>query len=228
MLATSNVSTFTNNDVAPGAVVQASDHNSQGAALAAVINGGLDNANLAAGAAIAGSKLADDGVTDTKLDYPRWWQEIGRTTLTPAGDTISVASLPSRKYIRVIATLLATGGTITPKLVLNNDTTTANYNRRTSDNFGAGAASAGADLFLTDAAAAQTQYLVVDIVNVATQNKLIISTGMTDGGDGAAPATRKLIGQWEDSTNIISRIDLVNGGTGDFAIGSEVVILGHD
>lgn len=67
MLATSNVSTFTNNDVAPGAVVQASDHNSQGAALAAVLNGGIDNSNIAPNAAIDGSKLADDSITNAKL-----------------------------------------------------------------------------------------------------------------------------------------------------------------
>lgn len=63
------MTTFVNNDVAPGAVVFASDHNTQGALLAAVLNGGLDNGNINASAAIATSKLADDaGITPTKLD----------------------------------------------------------------------------------------------------------------------------------------------------------------
>lgn len=55
------MSTFVNNDVSSGNVVYASDHNTQGALLAAVLNGGIDNSNIAAGAAIATSKLASDG-----------------------------------------------------------------------------------------------------------------------------------------------------------------------
>lgn len=59
---------FVNNDVSPGAVVQASDHNTQGSLLGAVINGGIDNNNIATGAAIATSKLADDaGITTAKI-----------------------------------------------------------------------------------------------------------------------------------------------------------------
>jgi hypothetical protein len=55
------VSNFVNNDVASGNIVYASDHNTQGALLAAVLNGGIDNANIASNAAISTSKLASDG-----------------------------------------------------------------------------------------------------------------------------------------------------------------------
>lgn len=62
------MTTFTNNDVSPGDVVQASDHNTQGSLLAAVLNGGIDNNNINASAAIATSKLADDaGITTAKI-----------------------------------------------------------------------------------------------------------------------------------------------------------------
>lgn len=202
-------------------------------AASSITNGNITDKRVVAG--VDTDQIANDSVTAEKIDWAStgadggiWWEEIGRTTLTPAGDTITVSSLPSRKFLKVYASLTSTGGTITPKLVLNNDTASASYNRRVSDNHGASSASAGSDLFLTDAASANMQYVVIDIVNVAAQNKLLIAQGMTDGGDGAAPSTRELVGQWEDSTNIISRIDLVNGGTGDFAVGSEVVVLGHN
>jgi hypothetical protein len=60
------MSTFTNNNVSSGDVVRASDHNTQGANIAAVVNGDIDNANISATAAIAGSKLADGAITPAK------------------------------------------------------------------------------------------------------------------------------------------------------------------
>lgn len=64
------MTTFTNNNVASGDVVRASDHNEQGSRLASVLNGNIDNANINASAAIAGSKLADASVTMPKITNP--------------------------------------------------------------------------------------------------------------------------------------------------------------
>jgi hypothetical protein len=63
------MSTFVNNDVSSGAIVYASDHNTQGSLIAAVLNGGIDNANITSGAAIDGSKLADSTVDFSKMKY---------------------------------------------------------------------------------------------------------------------------------------------------------------
>lgn len=61
------MSTFVNNDVSSGAVVLASDHNTMGALIAAVVNGGLDNSNLASGAGLTADKIADDAITAPKV-----------------------------------------------------------------------------------------------------------------------------------------------------------------
>lgn len=85
------MTTFVNNDVSPGNVVQASDHNTQGSLLAAVVNGSIDNANIASGAAIAGSKLADDSVTAAKLAeaFLRGrYQDGAGTNTAPTGLTL--------------------------------------------------------------------------------------------------------------------------------------------
>lgn len=88
---------FVNNDVSPGAVIQASDHNTQGALIAAVVNGGIENANVATGAALATSKLADDsGITHAKMAAGFCVQMVSTnysavatgTTLIPSDDTI--------------------------------------------------------------------------------------------------------------------------------------------
>ncbi len=62
------MSTFVNNDVNDGDVIEASDHNTQGSLIAAVLNGGIENDNISASAGIAGTKLSDGSVTSEKLD----------------------------------------------------------------------------------------------------------------------------------------------------------------
>jgi len=60
------MSTFTNNNVASGDVVRASDHNTQGASIASVVNGNIEADNLAANA-VTTAKIADANVTTAKI-----------------------------------------------------------------------------------------------------------------------------------------------------------------
>lgn len=152
--------------------------------------------------------------------------EIGRTTLGTAGSTISVTSLPNFKYLMVEALLIPNGGAITGYITFNGDTTAANYNRKLADNNGANADAPGALLYTT--AGGTISYVAVKIINIAAQNKLIMSESVSDGGDGAVPVKRELTGQWEDSTNAISRVDFTEDGAGNYAIGSEVVVYGKN
>jgi hypothetical protein len=78
------MSTFTNNNVSSGDVVRASDHNTQGANIAAVVNGDIDNANISATAAIAGSKLADASVEYIKMGVVTAFRLTSSTTSIPA------------------------------------------------------------------------------------------------------------------------------------------------
>lgn len=181
--------------------------------------------------AVTTAKIANDAVTDDKLDYPRFWHEIGRTTLGTAGDTITVNSLPARKYLKVLVFAIATGGTIgTSAFVFNNDTG-SNYSRRVADN-GAGDTSttSQSSLYALTATAANNVYAEFDIINVSNQEKLVIGHAIGSGTAGAGNATARNDsgGKWANTSAQISRIDLTNGGTGDFAIGSEMVVLGHD
>ena len=60
------MSTFTNNNVASGDVVRASDHNTQGANIASVVNGNIEADNLATNA-VTTAKIADANVTTAKI-----------------------------------------------------------------------------------------------------------------------------------------------------------------
>jgi len=233
------MTSFINNDVASGDIVRASDHNEQGARIAAVLNGGVGATNLESNAVttakiadsnITTAKYADDSVTDAKLDYPRWWQEVGRTTLTVAGDTITVSSIPARKYLMFQITTAATGGTINAVLTFNGDTAT-NYSTRVSDNFGAGAAAASqSSIGLANATSTDSYLYIVEMANISAVNKLARYCGirLNAAGAASAPEVRQGFGKWANTSAQISSVTITNTGTGDYAIGSEVVVLGHD
>lgn len=184
-------------------------------------------------------QLKDDAVTSAKIDWAAtgggdsggiWWEELGRTTLGSAGDTVSVQSLPPRKYLKVLIYVIDTGGTVSGRLLFNNDTGN-NYANRFSANGASDTTetsnSAGIP-FKTTAAETATAELV--IINISNQEKLLTGSSTTRGTAGAAnaPSKMEISCKWANTSAQINRIDAVNTGTGDFAVGSEVVVLGHD
>lgn len=159
---------------------------------------------------------------------PVWWEEIGRTTLGSAGDTITVSSLPSRKYLMILVSAL-NSGSINGFLRFNNDTG-SNYSRRYSDD---GAADTTAvsqtSMLISTSGASQYFHSKIFVVNIATQVKLVNFQAIGGTTSAAAAPTRlEGSGKWANTSDAISRVDAVNLSTGDFATGSEVVVMGHD
>lgn len=172
-------------------------------------------------------------MTRTKLSYPQmqleWWEEIGRTTLGVAGNTITVSSLPAKKYLCILVAVSATGGTESSDIRFNGDTA-ANYSFRISTNGAADTTStAQTSLSFSGATASLGEYLTLYVKNLAALAKQVIGNSITDGSAAAAPARRELAGAWGNTAVQISSVSVTNlFGTGNFAIGSEVIILGHD
>ncbi len=185
------------------------------------------------------ANITNDAVTATKIDWAStgadggiWWEEIGRTTLGSAGDTITVSSLPDRKYLRILCTGIASGGTLDTTFIFNNDTG-ANYAYRYSANHGAETAQVSQASVPVESGATDSGQLLtleIELYNIATQEKNFKWKGQSQ--DAAGGATNITIiegfGKWANLTNAINRIDWSNTGTGNFAIGSEVVVLGHN
>ncbi len=157
-----------------------------------------------------------------------WWQELGRTTLGSAGDTITVSSLPARKYLKVIVSLIPSSS-IDGVMRFNNDTgSNYAYNRITN---GTSVSNTSAtSISMNPDSIAQQKWAVADIVNIASQEKSVLTKSMSIGaaGAGTAPAARDTYGKWVNTSSQITQIDIVNMAAGDFAIGSEVVVLGHN
>ena len=195
-------------------------------------NGNITAANLASNA-VTTPKLADASVTNAKVDFGGsgagiWWEEIGRTTLGSAGDIITVSSLPVRKYLMVVG-IFVNSGQISPSIRFNNDSGT-NYSVRSSNNGAADSTATSQTSGQFRAATADAeQFSVGEIHNIASRDKIMYfrssklaasAAGTPDRSEGAV--------FWDNSSDAITRVDAVNGGTGDFGIGSELIILGHN
>lgn len=175
--------------------------------------------------------VADASVVPAKLSSAaRWWEQLGTTTLSGAGDSLSIGSLTAKRFLKVFAVMIDTGGTINANLTFNADTG-ANYAIRVSQDGGADATAGSATSISAFTTAAATRIFVeLEIINIASEEKLIIGANTSRGTAGAAntPQRRAIHCKWANTSNAISTVTFTNTGTGDYAIGSQVVVLGHD
>lgn len=183
---------------------------------------------------INGTYITNDSITGAQVNWAAtgadngiWWEELGRTTLGSAGDTISVTALPARKYIRVLATLL-NSGTITNLIRFNNDSG-ANYAASIDINNGTTSSNTSQTSITGFLAGSDSALVTLDILNIATQNKPVTAClTVFNSAASSVPPRVEFSAKWVNAADLISRIDFINSNTGDFAIGSEVVILGHN
>lgn len=153
--------------------------------------------------------------------------EIRRVTLGSAGDLISLTSIPARKYLRVIINTPNSGQT--RHVIRFNNDSGSNYSYRTSTNGGADSTSGTQSAIIISPSSSDPKYTVMDIINVSTEEKKIMSRNWS-GSTGASgvPARVEGYGKWANTSTQITRIDIINDGTGDFAIGSEAVVIAHN
>ena len=156
------------------------------------------------------------------------WEEIGRTTLGSAGDSLSV-SFTAKKYLHARILLLATGGAIDGPMRFNSDSG-SNYTHRFANDQAEDTTSTSASSINLKTSAATNAIITMDIMNIAAQEKIWSANANIGSAAGAAnvPTRREMAGKWANTSVQISSIALTNGGAGDYAIGSEIVVLGHD
>lgn len=193
---------------------------------------GRDSTDTVTGKSMSGSSNTFSNIPASALDSSAIGQgflEIGRTTLGSPGDTITVSSLPARKYLRVIVFCADTGGTISAAVTFNNDTG-SNYANRRSDNGGADATATSTTSIAMVNAVAQNFDLRFEVENTATLAKIPRYSATGEGANGAGNAPNKYDGsaKWHNTSDQITRIDVTNAGTGDFNTGSQIIVLAKD
>jgi len=169
-------------------------------------------------------------VTDTTTDRV-WWRELARTTRTTSTDTITATILNPTVYMKVFISLLATGGTVSFNVRFNLDGS-ASYAGRASDNGGADTTATSATSFsFSTGTLATPQFAVMDMWYQSGVQTLVTTRtiGQSTAGKTTAPVRKEYTGKYVNSLGKVGTIEVINGaGTGDYAAGSEIVVLGHD
>ena len=158
------------------------------------------------------------------LNIPRL---LKRVALTAAGDTITVSSIPLRDHYTAKILLRDTGGTVLGAVRFNNDSG-ANYAVNGSSGGGAYAtAVSGSSFPLFAAAESYPQFSTLDINNPSGEFKTVQVRSQDMFGTDATTTSNfyDSRAKWASNTQL-NRMDVVNVGAGDFAIGSYVEIYG--
>lgn len=182
------------------------------------------------------ANIANNAVNSNKVDFGGagagiWWEEIARTTVSSPTDTITVSSIPARKYLKILCVGEASSGVIDSQFRFNNDSSAlyrSSYQVQgspgTSTDTGAVTSVPMESGTVTDTQLCRAE---IDIINVATKAK-IFHWHNTNNTSASAMTWLDGDGRWANTTNLISRFDWINTGIGDFGTNSEVIVLGHN
>ena len=153
------------------------------------------------------------------------WVEVGRTTLGSAGDNIDITSLPDKRYYMYLLHR-DTSGSTSARMTFNGDDASSNQNystRYASD--GTEYTAINQDYVSQHTSASQDSFTCGYIANKSSNEKLVQSWIV---GNASPPSRYEQFWKWDNTSNAINRIDIFNHLSGDFASGSELVVLGWD
>ena len=156
------------------------------------------------------------------------WVEVGRTTLGSVGDDIDVTSLAEKRYYMVLHDIKVSTSA-NALLTLNNDTG-SNYSRRWSNDGGSDGTSVNSTVMKSSNGWNTDEFAVAYLTNKSDKEKLWMQHIVTSRGAGAgtAPSRAENITKWANTSNAITSLNYNNDTAGDFAAGTEVVVLGWD
>lgn len=190
----------------------------------------INNGVLSTNNSVVTNSLAPGAVTAAKLSSDLYvWELLGRATLAVAGDALTVSGLQPRRYLRIYITIITSGQTVI-QMNFNNDNSN-NYARQSVINYTAPADAVSVSTLQIDGGAAtEDKFAIIEILNMATKEKFGVCTLTESGGTGAGTAPDSSIQhlKWANTAQQINRIDLTNASTGDYAVGSEIIVMGHD
>jgi hypothetical protein len=158
------------------------------------------------------------------------WGKLGTTTLTTTSDDVTVSDIADNKFHFVISHYLPSGN-IKPRYRFNSDTGN-NYNWRYSGDGASDGTFTSQDGIQTDSIAGNNfaHFDVAYIINISSEEKLMINHALKHDGDGATNYVKIIdtVGKWVNTSSVISTITGHNTGTGDFVSDSNVSVLGTD
>ena len=158
------------------------------------------------------------------------WKLLDRTTLGSAGDTISVSSLPDKRYYMILGHIKNTGGDTVSHVRANSDSS-GNYALRRSKNGLSQLTETGTNRFFTshNSKSIDSRFIQGYIANKSDEEKLGIFHVNENPSTGAsAPSRIEGVGKHVQTSSALNELQLFNDEAGSFDSGGELVVLGYD
>ena len=193
----------------------------------------IDGLNIKDNKLNTNNSIITANITDAAVTFAKtsgiWWEELATVTLGSSGDVITVSGFTARKFLHILMFLNPSGGNVDGNITFNNDTGN-NYARRIEVNGANDVIGVSQAQIAAFASSAEDAFGSYEILNVATEEKILSGIGATRGttGAGNAPNKRVLIGKWANTSDSIVRVDVTNTEAGSYGAGSQVIVLGHD
>ncbi len=187
--------------------------------------------NSQSGSFGSGSELVVLGCDNDEADAGTpFWQEIKDVTLSSNGDALDSGTITAKKYLFVTWKTDPTGG--------NTDDIKVRFNNDSGSNYAYRRDAGSSDETFTstnnpriDAAnGAYARDGFMYIINKSDKEKLIYAQDCISQGTGGGQAPRYIetAMKWANTSAQITRIELLNQGSGDIASGSHMRIFGAD
>lgn len=162
------------------------------------------------------------------------WSKGGTTTLGVAAGTIDVSLTTAKKFMVILESRLDQSTLNNDYIRVGNSTidTGSNYAYRYATNGGADGTGVSNSIMVHGFFATNSpKFMVNYMVNIGTEEKLLISFAIdqSSSGSGSAPLRNKSVGKWSNTSNQIdiwqSRSD---NGIKTYAADSNTTIIGSD
>ncbi len=158
------------------------------------------------------------------------WAKNGTpNTLGSAVDDITISDLTALKF-NVIMLHKINSGNVNPLLTFNSDSG-SNYARRYSSNGGTDSTvTSDTKLEMAVTGITPTLFTIFYSFNVSAEEKLVIGNTVEQNtaGAGTAPQRMEVAGKWANTSAQITALNFGNDAAGDYAIDSNVSVIGTD
>ena len=163
------------------------------------------------------------------------WGKAGSTTLGSAGDALTTPTLSSNGNLHYLYHGLPTGGELTEYMTMGSGGTKdtgSNYANRVSSNGGSDSTFTSRANIVNAAKSGATtpEFGIGYILNIAGEEKLLISHHVNASGNGAgtAPERSEAVGKHVQTSVVDDIVSFDNTGSGDFASDSNLSVLGSE
>ena len=158
------------------------------------------------------------------------WKELTRVTLGSTSTSMTTPTFTNKRYYKVLVHGIQSSGSVETGLGINGIISGNPYASRLSVDGGTERTAINANYIADGWFSDPNEYISeINIANLAGKEKLIIghTGGANTAGAGTAPKRMEWVGKFVPSPDVDVSSILITG-SGTFAVGSEIVVLGWD